>query len=54
MSEYLLPQSTIRKFRIVRIESKRQVRSFTFEIGQSTSKATVKDCLTVRNGRGGE
>jgi len=54
MSEYLLLQSTIRKFRIVRIEGTRQVRHFAFEIGQLTSKATVKDYLTVGDGRGGE
>jgi hypothetical protein len=54
MSEYLPPQRTIRNFRIVRIENTRQVRRFTFEIGQSTSKATVKDYLTVRGERGGE
>lgn len=54
MSGYLLLQLTIRKFRTVQIEGARQFRRFTFDIGKLTSKATVKDYLTVRDGRGRE
>jgi hypothetical protein len=54
MSDNRLLQSTIRKFRIVQIEGTRQFSRFTFEIGQLISKATVKDYLTIRDGRGGE
>jgi len=52
MTENLLPESTIRKFRIVQIEGARQVRRLVFEEGELTSKATVKKYLTVRGGDG--
>ena len=52
MTENLLPESTIRKLRIVQIEGARQVRSLVFKEGESTSKATVKKYLTVRGGDG--
>ena len=54
MSGVLLLVSTIRISRMVAIEGSRQIRPVNLDEGDLIYEATIKECLTVRRGRGRE